>query len=248
MQDLNIQTPSVETDELAAVSALLSGEEPAQSGDAHVPESADTPETEQVEAEPERADIDYGMKVPISGGDPVTLGELKDAWQSQQTAKLELIERENAIMREREQANLLLSYIEDLPPQVVEAAKSKAVHDYQQQLAILHEAVPESRTPEGSKLMKEAIYRLADEYSVPHQAIDQVKDAVTIKMMYDFARLKDAVKAAKSNVKPLRADQPKAAAAAKPNLSDTQRAIERARQTGSKQDAAAAVEQLIRSA
>lgn len=254
MLDSNTQTPSqADLDEIAGVEALLSGEpekapEPAAT-EAATPE-ADAPEKEEGAGDaPEKEQIDYELLVPITGGEPVKLGELKDAWQNQQAAKLDLIERENAVVREREQANLLLSYIDQLPPHVVEAAKERAVVDYQRELAILHEAIPEARTPEGAKAMKESIYRLADEYGVPKQAIDQIKNAVTVKMMYDFARLKDSIKAAKANVKPLRAEsangRPGVPASSK---SDIQGKIDRAKQTRNSADETAAVDALLRSA
>ena len=254
MQDSNIQTPSqADIDEIAGVEALLSGEPekaPEQAAtEAANPEAA-APEKEEGDgAAPEKEPIDYELLVPITGGEPVKLGELKDAWQNQQAAKLELIERENAVVREREQANLLLSYIDQLPPHVVEAAKERAVVDYQRELAVLHEAIPESRTPEGAKVMKESIYRLADEYGVPRQAIDGIKNAVTVKMMYDFARLKDSIKAAKANVKPLRNETPNGrAAAAASSKSEIQGKIDRAKQTRNSADEMAAVDALLRSA
>lgn len=254
MQDSNTQTPSQsDLDEIAGVEALLSGEpekapEPVAQEAAN-PEAA-APEKEEGDGNaPEKEQIDYELLVPITGGEPVKLGELKDAWQNQQSTKLELIERENAVVREREQANLLLSYIDQLPPHVVEAAKERAVVDFQRELAILHEAIPEARTPEGAKAMKESIYRLADEYGVPKQAIDQIKNAVTVKMMYDFARLKDSIKAAKANVKPLRSEsangRPGVPASSK---SDIQGKIDRAKQTRNSADETAAVDALLRSA
>ena len=248
MQDSNTPIPSqTDLDETASIEALLSGE-PEKAPETENSEAA-APEKEQDGGDetPEKGGLDYGMQVPITGGEPVTLGELKDAYQNQQSAKLDLIERENAVVREREQANLLLSYIDQLPPHIVEAAKERAVTDYQQELAILHEAIPESRTPEGAKVMKESIYRLAEEYGVPKQAIDQIKNAVTVKMMYDFARLKESIKAAKANVKPLRSESTKATPGAIGTKSELQGKIDRARSTRSHADETSAVDALLRS-
>jgi len=255
MQESNTQ-PVI--DETEAVEQLLNptpaepekAEEPAapekgEAGDAN----ADTPEKgEGSDAEaPEKDGLDYGMKVPITGGDPVTLGDLKDAYQSQKSSQLELIERENSILRDREQANMLLSYVADLPEHVKQAAAQQAVVDYRQQMAILTEAIPEARTPEGAAHMKDVIYALTAEYGVARRDVDQIKNAVTVKMLYDFARLRADIKAARANVKPLRSETPKATQAAQQTSNPVQRAIDRAKQTRNSGDETAAIDALLRS-
>lgn len=254
MQELTTPTPSqTELDAVDQVSALLMGE-PEKEQEPEPVDNSDAPEPEKEEAEappdaPEKAEVDYGMQVPITGGEPVTLGELKDAWQDRQAAKLELIERENAVTRGMEQANALFNYIGNLPPDVVELAGRQAEMDKAEQLGILHRTIPETRTPEGAEAIKQSLYALSAEYDTPVRAIDEIKHAGVIRMLRDYVALKASIKAARDNVKPLRSDNPTArpSAPAAPS-SDLQRAIARAKQTGSKQDAADAIDQLLRSA
>jgi hypothetical protein len=245
--------PEDQIDEIEAVAGLLMGK-PEKAEETTAPEkdeagdtNADTPEkVEGSEAEaPEKDGLDYGMKVPITGGDPVTLGDLKDAYQNQKTAQLELIERENSVLRDREQANMLLSYVADLPEHIKQAAAQQAVVDYRQQMAILTEAIPEARTPEGAAHMKDVIYALTAEYGVARRDVDQIKNAVTVKMLYDFARLRADIRAAKANVKPLRSAEVKGQSAK--TESETQQLISKAKQTRNSQDEASAVAALLRS-
>lgn len=254
MQDsIDNTQQEVITEELEQVMGLLSPEK------AEVPPEPEKAETEGDEPHPEKdeateeeqaehAKLDYGLKVPMTDGEPVTLGELKDAWQNRQSAMLELTNRENDVLRETEKAQMLLSYVEDLPPHIREAAKANAVADYQREMQLLVTIVPETKTPEGVNAMRTAIYGLAAEYGVPKRDIDQVKHAVTIKMMYDFARLKQSIRAAKENVKPLRSTEPKAEAGINKPTSELQRLTAQAKQSRRPQDEAAAVAALLRSA
>jgi len=250
----NPTIPEAEVDELDAIAGLLTGQPEKAEPDAPEKDTAegvtaDTPE--KVEgSEPDAAekhDIDYGLKVPITGGEPVTLGELKDLYQNQQTAKLELIERENEVLRQHEKTSMLLSYVDSLPEHVRAAAAQQAVADYQQQMAILTDLIPETRTPEGVKGMKDAIYSLAAEYGVARRDVDQIKHAVTIKMMHDFARLKQSIKAAKDNVKPLRSASPAGVKQSIVSQSETERLVAKAKQTRNSGDEATAVAALLRS-
>ena len=256
MQDsINTQQPDMPvTEELSAVMSLLSGEP--EKAETPAPEKDETPEA--VTAEPEKAEdgndapekdaIDYGMQVPITGGEPVTLGELKDLYQNQNAAKLELIERENSVLRQLEKSSMLLQYVDQLPDHIKQAAQQQAVVDYQQQMSILMDTIPEARTPEGAQAMRAAIYGLAAEYGVARRDVDQIKNAVTIKMMHDFARLKAGIKAAKDNVKPLRSTDPKAAQGVVKPTSELQQLTAQAKRTRNPQDEAAAVAALLRSA
>jgi hypothetical protein len=254
MPDLNDNTQQeVLSDELIEVMGLLAPEKaevPAEPEKAEPEGEEPPPEKEEATAEEQAEDakLDYGMKVPMTDGEPVTLGELKDAYQSRQAAMLELTGRENDILRETEKAQMLLAYVADLPPHIRDAAKANAVADYQREMQLLVTIVPESKTPEGVNAMRTAIYGLAAEYGVPKRDIDQVKHAVTIKMMYDFARLKQSIRAAKDNVKPLRSADPKAAVGISKPTSELQRLTAQAQRSRNPQDEAAAVAALLRSA
>jgi organic radical activating enzyme len=215
-----------------------------------------TPDTVQ-EQEPEKAEepvkvaekpdtLDYSIKVPITGGEPVTLGELKDAYQSTQAATLELVERENKVMSQLEKAQTLLSYISELPPHIVEAAKAEVTQDYESQMTKLGNILPDVKTAEGTRQVRAALYTLGEEYGIPNRVVDGIKDALTIKMMYDYARLKQSVKAARDNVKPLRSESPRAGSASK--QSETDLLISKAKTTRSDADQLKAIDALLRSA
>jgi hypothetical protein len=86
---------------------------------------------------------------------------------------------------------------------------------------------------------------LAAEYGVPQRTIDSISDAVTIKMMHDYAKLKAAVKAAKADVKPLRSDSPKAQRTSATPISAQDKLMQQAK-IGSQSDKLAAISALIR--
>jgi hypothetical protein len=246
-------TLSQTTDETEAVSSLLSGEPEkakpeAPEKDHAEGEEAAEPEKEPAAAdEPEKDEVDYGMKVPITGGEPVTLGELKDLYQGRHAAQLELIERENGVLREMEKSAMLLQYVHDLPEHVREAASQQAVADYQREMQTLVSIVPELKTEEGSRAVKDAIYSLAAEYGVQRRDIDQIKHAVTVKMLYDFARLRGDIRAAKANVKPLRSTEPAGKRPSSSHQPEAQQLAARAKQTRNSGDELAAIESLLRS-
>lgn len=254
MQDSNTTTPSptADQDELSAVQGILEGNPetgaepvpPVAEQDAQ-PEEAPDADAPEIEGKPA---IDYAAKVPMPNGDPISVGELKDYYQQQQQHKLDMIERENAVVREKDQASLLLSYVDNLPPEIAEAAKMRAVTDYRRELEILHASIPESTTPEGAAKMKSSLYALADSYGVPHRAIDQIRDATTIKMMYDYARLREGIREAKEKVKPLRAADTPGQRAPRQQGNELQSKIDRAKTTRNSADELAAVDALLRSA
>ena len=257
MQDsINTQQPDMPvSEELEAVMSLLAGEPekaetPAPEKDETPEEVTAEPEKEEVAAEdaPEKDAIDYGMQVPITGGEPVTLGELKDLYQNQQAAKLELIERENTMFRAVEQSSELLNYVAQLPPQVVQAAQTNIANEHRKQAGILSEILPEVRTDAGVKAVRDALLELGAEYNLKPHDIDQIKNAVTIKMMHDFSRLKAGIKAAKDNVKPLRDTNPKPVQGRATPTSELSQLTAQAKRTRNPQDEANAVAALLRSA
>jgi hypothetical protein len=66
-------------------------------------------------------------------------------------------------------------------------------------------------------------------------------------MMHDFARLKQSIRAAKDNVKPLRSAEPKPVAGITKPTSELQQLTAKAKQTRNVQDEANAVAALLRS-
>jgi hypothetical protein len=251
MPDLNTEILSpeptesvVKLSELEQVEGLLSGQ--GTDGESQAEPQAEMPNDAPKEAE--RPGIDYEVEIPMADGEKVKLGALKDFYQGQATAKLELIERENQVLKVKEEAEYLLSYIEQLPPEVRARAEQQAVYDYQREMKLLKDAIPEVQTKEGGARVKESIYALAKEYGIDPHRIDQIKDHVTVKVLYDFARLKASIKEAKANVKPLRSPDARPTQASKQTPNELQAKIARAKQTRNSVDEVQAIDALLRSA
>jgi hypothetical protein len=251
MQDSITPNPLVTDPALDAVTSLLMGEEqPAEAPEVEpVAEQAAEPEVAEeaaTEAKPEEAALDYGMKVPIKGGEPVTLGELKDAWQNQQASLLEVQDRENAILRKSQDIEQLLSFIDELPQGALELAKQRRQAMYAAEMPKLAAAIPGINTAEGAREVVKVMAEAAKDYGISEDELRMVMDSRFIKWMYDASRQAKAVREARNNVKPLRSDQPKAQHAA--TSSETELSVARAKQTGSKADQTRAIDQLLRSA
>ena len=142
---------------------------------------------------------------------------------------------------------MLLSYVEELPPHIRERAIARAAASIEKESSMLYEAVPEARTAEGSAKMKESIYALTDEYGVSRALVARIVDHKTVKMLYDFARLKESVKSARANVKPIRSNDPAATAKVKgSDTTDLSARIAKAKQTRNSVDEALAVDALLK--
>jgi len=250
------QESTLITDETEAVAQLLSQPEPEKAEETAAPETekpADevAPEPEKVEEgakdEPEKEEIDYGMKVPITGAEPVTLGELKDLWQNQAQAKLDLIEERNGFIRDKANAETLVSFVNTLPPEIVQFAQQQAAATYQRQSQDLANRVPEVKHQHGLDALRKDVLALATEYGAPPEEVGSVQYAWAIHMMRDLAKYKQAMKDAKANVKPLRDVSPKAVQAQQQPTNPIQQAINKAKATRNGADEAAAVDALLRS-
>jgi hypothetical protein len=256
MPELQTQpAPETTASQVDQISSLLSGKNlPEKAGSAAAPEkdeggaeklTVSEPEGAAAEGVPSEPDhLDYGMRVPISGGEPVTLGELKDAYQGRQKSLLELQERENTVMLETERSKELLRYVSDLPPHIQEAAKAEAMQDNQREMEKLVRVLPEAGTKEGIIGLRKAVYSLAQEYGVSPDQVNRVRDATTIKMMFDFARLRASIKDAKANVRPIRGEQPKAHQTSVV-VNKTQTLIDKAKRSRNAGDQQAAIQALL---
>jgi len=253
MQESNTQPI---TDETEAIAALLSpSAEPEKAEATPEPEKeqagadpAAEPEKDEpaAEVEPEKA-IDYGMKIPITGAEPVTLGELKDLWQNQAQAKLDLIEERNEFVRTKVQSEILINFMESLPPQMIQLAQQRAAESYQKQMQNLADRVPEVKQQAGLDALRQDLVSLAKEYAAPPEEVGSVQFAWAIHMMRDLARYKQAIKDAKATVRPIRSETPRAAQAVPQQTNPIQKAIDRAKQSRNSSDEAAAVDAILRS-
>jgi hypothetical protein len=247
--------------ELEQIAGLLFGEPEAQpEPSAETPpaegekpaaeDTADGPEKDEPAAidQPEKAEVDYGMLIPITGGEPVTLGELKDAWQNHQAAMLDVQDRENSVLRQTQDFEQLLSFLDQLPPAAIEVAKQRRKAMYAREMPKLAAAIPEFATAEGAREVVKVLAEAAKGYGITEAEIGMVMDSRYIKWMYDAARREKAIREARNNVKPLRSATPQAAQVATTHQSTLQRLTEKAKQTRSADDQTAAIDALIRSA
>ena len=232
--------------EVDQITDLLSGKpETEETTEEVAPEKEQDAEPETVESEEEEVQIDYSMKIPMPGGaEPLTLGELKDAYQAKQDSILDLTERENKLSVEYDKVKDLAQMAEHLDPEARERLQYHANREFEQEQFKLATILPELKTPEGVKAVRHELYTLGEEYGIENTQVDQIKDAVTIKMMHDYAKLRKSIKEAKENVKPLKSANVKAGSG-RDNVSNIDAAIIKAKSTGLHQDETAAIDALI---
>jgi hypothetical protein len=247
--------------ELDQIASLLFGEPDAQpepsaetppaEGETPAAEDpADGPEKDEPDAidQPEKAEVDYGMLIPITGGEPVTLGELKDAWQNHQAAMLDVQDRENAVLRKTQDFEQLLSFLDQLPPAAIEIAEKRRKAMYAREMPKLAAAIPGFETAEGAREVIKVMAEAAKQYGISEDELGMVMDSRYIKWMYDAAKREKAIRDARNNVKPLRSATPQATPVAATHQSTLQRLTEKAKRTRSADDQTAAIDALIRSA
>lgn len=199
------------------------------------------PETGAEEGE-EPAGIDYKQQIPLSNGEKVTLGELKDFYQQQDAKLADLIDRENKVMQQYSELQELGQYLQ-LPPEKRQQIAQQQAEHLQQQHGLMLAAIPEWKDQAVFEKSRMAIFDLGKEYGVD---LTQVTDHKVVKMLHDFARLKGAVKAVKGQVKQVRTPEPKAVAIKPQQGAELATAISTAKKTRNEADQVKAVEMLLR--
>lgn len=235
------------------VADLLSGKEPEKAppvpeagGDAETgAEATAEPEAEQAAGEEEEKPdgVDYKQSVPLSDGTKITLGELKDHYQAHAANLTALIERENQVMAKHSELQELAQYL-NLPPELREQISQQQRAHLQAQHGLMIGAIPEWKDAAAFEKGRAAIFDLGKEYGVD---LGMVTDHKVVKMLHDFARLRSAIKTAKANVKPVKAQDVRSAPGKVPGGNpDLQSAIQTAKRTGNHNDQVAAVDLLLR--
>lgn len=244
--------PAPTGDQLEQVEALLRGEDlnppekakPEESGDAD-PDATQAPapeaEPEKVE-DPEPDGIDYAQKIPMPNGEPLTLGELKDFYQQHDQKVVELMERENRVMQQYDELQQMTQYLQ--LPEPVRAEIAERQRGYlQEQHGLMLQAIPEWKDQAAFEKGRTEIFALGKEYGVD---LSKVTDHKVVKMLKDFATLKNAIKSARASVKQVKQPEPKAIPRTSAPASAVDQAVAKAKQTGNKADQAAAVDLLLR--
>ena len=234
------------TDALEQVTDLLSGKPPEGATAEELDGDVETEDEEAAaeEAEEEIPDgVDYAAEIPMSDGSKVTLGALKDAYQDSQKQLLDLQARENALMEKYSEVNELTQYTQ-LPPEQQEKIKAQQQRYLEQQHELMLEAIPAFRDQAAFTTAKAGITALAAEYGIT-QLVGQVTDHRVVKLLHDFATLRNGIRSAKDAVKPLRSKEPKAISRSAGKMDKAALAAQQAAKTGSKGDAIRAVSALL---
>lgn len=258
MSDLNSSTalpteqPSAQAatlSELEQVENLLNGKtpetapEPAPGGDAEAVDSEVDAEQEAETLDPAAPVVDYTQEIPLSNGQKMTLGELKDFYQGHDRVLMELVERENKVMTQYAELQEMAQFVQ-LPPEMKQQIAAKQAAYLQDQHAAMLNAIPEFKEATAFQKGRAAIFELGTEYGVD---LSQVADHRVVKMLHDFSRLKAAIKSAKANVKPIKTPEPRAKVPAPTTrATELSTAISTAKNTGNQADQLKAVEMLLK--
>lgn len=239
----------------AAVEALLSGKtiEPEKApatppagdgtGVAANEENAEQGQETDPDPDAEPSGVDYAQEIPLANGEKLTLGELKDHYQASAQREVEMIERENKVMAQRQDLENMSQYL-NLPPEVKQAIAQQQLEHLQAQHGLMLAAIPEWKDQAAFEKGRMAIFDLGKEYGVD---LTRATDHKVVKMLHDFARLKAQIKGARAGLKQVKAPEPKAIPKGiNGKATEVQQAIDRAKQSGNIADQTAAVDLLLR--
>lgn len=214
--------------------------------------TSDVPEKEAAddaiadEAETPDSGIDYTLEVPMTDGTKLSLGALKDHYQDYAAKVDALTTRENGVMQQINEAQELLAMTRAVPAHLKEKVQQDQQHYLESQHNLMLQVMPDMVDAAVFNQVKADIFALAKEYGVT-DVVGQVADHRVVKMLRDFAHLRQQLRTVKDNVKPIRNDEPKGKAAAKSNQAvNTQNAIANAKKSGTHGAQVAAIDMLLR--
>lgn len=151
---------------------------------------------EVAEAIPE-AEIDYDLEIPMPDGrEPMRLGELKDKVTELERTEAQMIERENALMRQQDEVNQLLSAAGQLPPELAQQAEQRLQQTLAKEREAMMQAIPEWSDRETYDRDRAGILEVGQQYGFSELEVGQIMDHRVVKFMRDHARLLDQKKAA----------------------------------------------------
>mgnify|MGYP001823335854 CR=1 FL=1 len=179
----------------------------AQHGNEHIPpekELAPEPERELEEPDSEtledvaeevaeaipEAVIDYDLEIPMPDGrEAMTLGQMKDRVTELERTDAQMIERENALMRQQDELNQLLQAAGQLPPELTQKAAERLEQTLATERQAMMQAIPEWSDRETYDRDRTAIVDVAKQYGFSELEIGQIVDHRVVKFMRDHARL-----------------------------------------------------------
>ena len=196
MQNLTESVPTAPPirdviDEAAAVEAILNPKPPEQ-GEQVTPPGGDPQGAGEQAETPKPSQIDYETPVPMPNGEPVTIGALKDAYQQQEKRLLDVQKRESELLARHTELQEFASYVENLPPELVESVKAQQERHLREQHDLMLEALPEWRDADKLKAGRDRIVAMAQEYGIA-ELIKGVSDHRVVKFLNDVAELRELV-------------------------------------------------------
>ncbi len=212
----------------AADNALDGMEDATEENAQEDPDSDDEGESVTVAALAEKLDIEPAvlydeLQIPLSakdGGGTITLGEFKDRigdLKELDAARAahdeDKASHEKGRMRDHSLLNEMLAMMGDDARPLYQAASARVESWENEQRDLLLEAIPEWREPDALAKDRQSIVALGDEYGFSEMEISSTQDARTVRMLRDYAKLREqheaAKKAGKRNaVKPGRPGRP----------------------------------------
>ena len=205
-------------------------------------EEEEEQEDQDQDQETDQEEIDYTQEIPLSTGEKVPLGKLKDAYQEQSARLLEVQTRENQIAQKTTHMKEMAEWLNVVPREHQERAAAEIQQQASQELDLLLDAIPSWKDKEGFNLGKKAVFDLANEYGIG-ELLAGINDHRAIKLLHDFQELRNTIAKAKKEVKPLKRKLP--GSKKKTPGSKTQSLVDKAKQTGNRSDQVAAVSALI---
>ena len=243
MAMLNPETPPKDDTETGDSTGEDTGEEQGQDTgeDTGEEQEQDTGEAE----EPKKEGIDYEQLIPMSTGEKVTLGELKDVYQQQASRELAFTQKENSLLTLMDENRTLLELTGQLPPQVREQFQARQMAGIQREAAAIMEAIPAWSDPLIKARATSDIMALGLEYGLLSD-FESITNHRAIKLLNDFVTLRNKVMGAKATLKPLQNKRPfNSPAPIKNKATEQARLVDRAKKTHTHADEISAISSLL---
>ena len=181
-------------------------------GEAEDSEVVETPATliELAEKAGIKPDQLYDMKIKLSNGESMKLGEFKDQaqqWESERAAVEEKRQAyENERLKERDELRALLSQVgTNLTPEVVKQAEKQHRDYIEGEWRATLDAIPDWADESQLKADKADLVEYIKDYGFSAAELDFVHDHRLMKLLRDNMRLKKRMKAATATKKKVRA-------------------------------------------
>lgn len=144
---------------------------------------------ELAEAIPE-AVIDYDLDIPMPDGrESMSLGAMKDRVTELERSESQMIERENNLMRQQDEINMLMNQVGELPPELRQQASQKQQQHMAKERDAMLKAIPEWSDRETYDRDRVGIVEVGKQYGFSELEIGQIMDHRVVKFMRDYSRL-----------------------------------------------------------